>query len=276
MSLTLRTITNLAAPLCAPDGTVLANTKVTFTLMNPAGLFIDGWDTFTQERVAGLKTVTTDAQGIFTVALWPTDRGNDVLLYLCHVDSPYFRDFSAALPSASFPLAWVDFMGGTIPLPPALLDALALHVASPTGHPNATPSINGFMAAADKAKLDSLLTSDSVAMTAVAGEAVGGHRAVVIDAAGLAWYADRATADNMNRIAGITQGAAALGGLLTITSKGRLPEPSWSWTPFLPIFLGHNGLLTQTPPTDGFQIVLGTALDATTMFVSPSSPLVII
>lgn len=132
------------------------------------------------------------------------------------------------------------------------------------------------MAAADKAKLDSLPTSDSVAMTAFAGEAIGGHRAVVIDSAGLAWYADRGTADNMNRIAGITQGAAALGGALTITSKGRLPEPSWSWTPHLPIFLSHTGLLTQIPPTDGFQIVLGTALDSTTMFVNPSAPLVII
>lgn len=276
MALTLRTISNTGQPLCTPDGVVLANTRILFSLMNPAGLFVDAWDASTNERVAGSKTVVTNSAGEFTVDLWPNDRGSEVTQYLCHVDNPNVRDFIASLPSATGGLSWIQFMGGALPLPPAMLDALALHVISPTAHANATPLVNGFMAAADKAKLDSLPASDTVAMTAIAGEAIGGHRAVVIDASGLAWYADRATADNMLRIAGITQGAVILGDSAVITVKGKLVEPTWAWTPYLPIFLEHSGLLTQTPPTDGFQIVLGTALNPTTIFVNPSAPLVII
>ena len=276
--LTTRTISNTGEPLCAPDGTVLANVAITFKLMDPNGLFIDTWDATTYERVAGIKTVTTDVNGEFVVALWPNDRGSTVTQYLCHVDSQYVQDFISTLPSGPTGMSWAEFMGNALPLPPVVLDALALHVASPTAHPNATPLVNGFMSSTDKAKLDLLPGGGTTgfAFQAPAGEALGGHRAVILDAAGLAWYADRAAAADMFRIAGITQGAIALGGLANILSMGLLTEPSWAWTPDLPVFLEHSGLLTQTPPTDGFSIVLGVAIDATSMFVKQQPPLAII
>lgn len=281
MSLVLRNINNSGEPLCAPDGTVLAGVKITFTLMSPSGLAIDVWDAFSYERVAGLKQVVTDTNGIFTIDLWPTDRGSTVSVYLCHVDSPYVQDFMAALPTSSLiPISWVNFMGGALPLPPVPLDALAIHEADPNGHPAATESTNGFMSAADKLKLDLMPGGGSVgvAFTAVAGEILSGHQAVVISNLGKAFKAERLTADNMFRIAGITQGAAALNAVVSILALGVLTEPSWTWTAGLPVFLGHAGALTQTPPTagDGFQIVIGPALSATSIYVNPSSPLVIV
>jgi hypothetical protein len=277
MSLTLRNINNLGEPLCAPDGTVLAGVAITFTLINEAGLAIDAWDGTTFERVAGIKTVTTNNLGQFSIDIWPNDRGSEVTYYLCHVASASIRDFTAALPSGGTGITWVQFMGGATPMPPVPPDALALHVASPTAHPNATQSLNGFMSSADKAKLDLLPGGGSIglAFTALAGEALSGHQAVVLAADGMAYRADRATASNMGRVAGITLNAAALGASVNIMRSGQVIEPSWSWTPFLPIFLGHLGALTQVAPTDGFLIVLGSALDATSMFVNPNPPLVI-
>lgn len=281
MSLVTRNINNSGEPLCAPDGTVLAGVTITFTLTNLQGLPVDVWDGHTYERVVGLKVVTTDTNGLFSVDLWPNDRGNAVTQYRCQVASPYVQDFYASLPSAGLiPISWVDFMGGALPLPPVPLDALAMHEADPNGHPVATESVNGFMSAADKLKLDLLPGGGStgLAFTATAGQNLSGNTAVVINANGLAFYADRSTADNMFRIAGVTQGAAANGAAVSILSHGLMTDSGWAWTAGLPIFLGHGGALTQTPPSsgDGFLIVIGSALSATSIFINPSLPIVII
>lgn len=276
MSLVVRNINNTGEPLCAPDGTVLAGVAITFTLINTYGTPTDAWDAYTYERVTGFDEVITDVSGEFSVDLWPNDRGSEVTFYVCHVDSCYVRDFTASLPSGPTGLSWVQFMGGAVPLPPVPLDALALHVLSPTAHPNATDTVNGFMSAADKAKLDLLPGGGQIGLAfgAVAGEAIGGHRAVILDAAGVAFYASQDDPTHMGIVAGISQGAVVSGDPVSIMAKGRLIEPSWAWTPYLPIFLGTSGQLTQTPPTTGFLIVLGTALDATTMMVNPFQPFV--
>jgi hypothetical protein len=46
-----------------------------------------------------------------------------------------------------------------------------------------------------------------------------------------------------------------------------MTELSWTWTPGEPIFLGNNGMLTQTPPSSGFAIELGTAISATSIWI---------
>ena len=118
--------------------------------------------------------------------------------------------------------------------------------------------------------------SGGAGMTAIAGEALGGHRAVVLDAAGAAFYADRATPAHFGRVAGITTGAAIIGASVSLARTGVLTEPSWAWTANAPVFLGLTGLLTQIVPATGFLQVVGVALSATTLFVNPREPLAIL
>lgn len=111
------------------------------------------------------------------------------------------------------------------------------------------------------------------AFAATAGEALGGHRCVRLDAAGMAFYSDCSVPTHFGRLAGITQGAAAAGDSTTITNSGVMVEPSWAWTADAPVFLGHTGLLTQTAPI-GFQQVVGVALSATALFINPREPVI--
>lgn len=113
-------------------------------------------------------------------------------------------------------------------------------------------------------------------ITATAGAAIGGHRAVVLDAAGAAFYADNTNPDHLVRFYGITTNAASLGGSLSIVQTGVVVEPSWAWTAFMPVYLGTTGLLTQTPPATGFVQIVGAALSATTLFINQRDPVVII
>jgi hypothetical protein len=96
-----RTITNSGDPLVDAAGNIRAGARVTFTLLK------DGFDTETGEYIYALPVVVqTDAAGIFSVALWPTDRGPESNAYLCQIDSG--RTFQKPLPTGAA-IQWKDF-----------------------------------------------------------------------------------------------------------------------------------------------------------------------
>lgn len=108
---------------------------------------------------------------------------------------------------------------------------------------------------------------------------LSGHRAVVLNNLGEALYADNNTAVHANKFAGITQGASVQGASATLQQFGEITEPTWSWTPDQPVYLGSNGLLTQTPPvaaTAKFSLIIGVAQTATKIFVNPMPPIFIV
>jgi hypothetical protein len=103
---------------------------------------------------------------------------------------------------------------------------------------------------------------------------LGGHRAVVLDNSELAIYADSSITSHANKVLGLTTGAASSGAIAAIATYGEFTEPSWSWTPGAPIFLGTNGLITQTAPTSGFLLILGFAIATTKIFIDIKQPII--
>lgn len=113
-------------------------------------------------------------------------------------------------------------------------------------------------------------------VTVTASTAIGGHRAVHIQADGTATYADATNLAHTWTAVGVTTGAAAAGAPLDVQVFGPLDEPTWTWTPGGPVFLGLTGLLTQTPPAvpaAAFQRVLGVAVTPTRLWVEPQAPI---
>jgi hypothetical protein len=110
MALTTRKIKNTGDAFVDPGGVALAGKKITFTLVNESKSPVDAWDTVTDERIAPIKkTATTDASGLFSVDLWPNDRGDKRTFYLCEVNVPGVQSFVASLPSGATDLQWIDF-----------------------------------------------------------------------------------------------------------------------------------------------------------------------
>lgn len=112
-------------------------------------------------------------------------------------------------------------------------------------------------------------------MTFVANGAIGGHRAVVADGDGKISYADATNATHVNAVVGITLGAAVDGAPVTVQATGEIVEPSWNWTPLLPVFLSVNGLLSQSAPGSGFHLVLGVPTAPTKLAVGVKTPFVL-
>lgn len=114
--------------------------------------------------------------------------------------------------------------------------------------------------------------SDVVAGTAA--EALGGHR-MVRGARDALTYATNTDASHADDIQGLTLGAAAAGAGVLLQRAGDVTEPSWSWTPETPVFLGPDGQLTQTPPDDSaaFTLCVGFAATPTTLVLRFEAPI---
>jgi hypothetical protein len=111
------------------------------------------------------------------------------------------------------------------------------------------------------------------ALQYTAGEALGGHRAVVLNDMGEVVYADNTILTHANKVLGITTGAASMGAMATIQTGGEMTEPSWSWVLDTPIWLSSSGMLTQVAPVTGFSLIVAFPVSATKAIISLREPI---
>lgn len=100
----------------------------------------------------------------------------------------------------------------------------------------------------------------------IAAEALGGNRAVTVDG----FHANPEDAD---RFGGITLTSGVLGATVGVLVKGLMTEGSWNWTPDQPIFIGPNGVLTQSPSTTGLIRRIAWAMSPTQINVDLMPPI---
>lgn len=98
-----------------------------------------------------------------------------------------------------------------------------------------------------------------------AGEVLGGHRCVSMQDDERVYHT---TSGNIPTFAGIAVHAAIAGSFVKIRTSGKLTDPSFSFTPDLPVFCGADGILTQTEPVSGELLIVGQAVNTTTMLVN--------
>lgn len=108
--------------------------------------------------------------------------------------------------------------------------------------------------------------SGSTVIEVIAGEALGGGRAVV-QKGEEAFYSDSNTIADINKVLGITTNAAVLGAIVNVQTGGELNDPSWNWNEG-PIYNGLNGVLTQIAPITGFTLQVAVALSSTDILVN--------
>lgn len=116
----------------------------------------------------------------------------------------------------------------------------------------------------------------SSVMSATTAEPISGHFIVTIKNSGLMDYASANNASDTHRPLAMTTGAWAGAVPATATLFGPITEPSWSWTPGLPIWLGDSGLPTQNLPVDAaFQRQVAEVVNSTSIIFSPSIAIVL-
>ena len=116
------------------------------------------------------------------------------------------------------------------------------------------------------------LPGDLIVTDHLAGEALGGHRGVIVGSDNKVYYGDQSNPAHFNRVLGISTGAAAQDDQASVRVGGVMTEPSWNWDLDKFIYLGSNGLLTQTPPGSGFLLEMGWPINPTSMMVDIKLP----
>lgn len=90
--------------------------------------------------------------------------------------------------------------------------------------------------------------TDSLLRSFMAGEDLSGHQVVIRQADNTVITASNDALAEVHGPLWMTTEAASLGQPVEVLIFGNFQEPSWTWTPGQPIYLGLAGVMTQTPP----------------------------
>lgn len=113
--------------------------------------------------------------------------------------------------------------------------------------------------------------TDAAVLLATTGTAINALRVVKLEN-DLAYIADAYTAADANRVIGISVTAASNPGeQISVRTDGEMNDAVWSWTPGA-IYVGQNGVLTQTAPSVGFVLEVARARSATKIIVDVQNP----
>ena len=242
----------VSGKLVLPSGLPAAFATIRFVLTSPSAQ---------GERIVvpyAVKAIA-DVGGLFTISVAPSLPGAHYTVQICKANGLVLLDLIAVVPDTNCTLPQ------TVQLrPPTPITATN---AALTDMQAALVDIE--LARQQVIAISAALDVRQPTIPVIAGEALGGNRAVVLDASGLAIYADNNNPVHFWQFAGITTGAAAANTPLKILPTGLMVEPSWAWASNMPVFLGRTGLLTQVQGAGVFQQVIGMALSPTSIFISP-------
>lgn len=102
--------------------------------------------------------------------------------------------------------------------------------------------------------------------------ALSAMRIVWEDGAGVVSVLDSADDDHIDLLCGITLAATSDAGPVTVQRTGAVDDSAWDWTPGR-VYLGANGAPTQSPPTTGFDVLIGTAVSPTRIILNFQDPI---
>ena len=115
--------------------------------------------------------------------------------------------------------------------------------------------------------------SDTI-MKIAATVSLGGHR-IVAQVGGVLRYADSLDLSCVNQVVGVTAGAVVGGEDAQVQFRGYMDEATWNWDLTKPIFVGHEGAMTQNPPSVGFCQQIATVVSTTRILINIQEPVVI-
>ena len=102
--------------------------------------------------------------------------------------------------------------------------------------------------------------------------ALSAMRIVWEDEAGVVFALDSADEDHIDLLCGLTLTATSDAGQVTVQRTGAVDDLAWNWTPGR-VYLGADGALTQSPPSTGFDVLVGVAVSPTRLILNFQDPI---
>lgn len=109
----------------------------------------------------------------------------------------------------------------------------------------------------------------------VAGIPISALRMVTLNESNQLIYADSTILAHAFKLIGISLEALTTGQSTQILTDGSWSDGSWNWDTSKPIWLGVDGVLTQTPPNTGFIVQVAIATTATSIDFEIQEPVIL-
>lgn len=119
-----------------------------------------------------------------------------------------------------------------------------------------------------------IISGSAIEQTYSAGAAVGGQRVVMLNG-GTAIHFDPIEA-NVGFVLGISNNAAGIGDPVKVIMEGSMVSVGWGLTPNTVYYASSTGLLTTVVPITGVLQRVGVAVDANTLQIRFSEPIILI
>lgn len=92
------------------------------------------------------------------------------------------------------------------------------------------------------------------------------------DELGIVRPLDSTDEDHIDLLCGLTITGTSSVGPVTVQRTGAVDDTAWAWTPGR-VYLGAGGSLTQTPPNNGFDVLVGVAVSPTRLILDFQDPI---
>ena len=83
---------------------------------------------------------------------------------------------------------------------------------------------------------------------------------------------DSTDEDHIDLLCGLTITSTSSVGPVTVQRTGAVDDTAWAWTPGR-VYLGAGGSLTQIPPNNGFDVLVGVAVSPTRLILDFQDPI---
>jgi hypothetical protein len=109
-------------------------------------------------------------------------------------------------------------------------------------------------------------------ITRIAGETISALK-VVFESQAKAYLVDPST-ESVLQALGVSLTTGSADAELVIQTQGFIDDLAWSWTEGL-VWCGPGGVLTQVPPIDGWDFVIGFATSPTRLYIDLNVPVLL-
>lgn len=115
-------------------------------------------------------------------------------------------------------------------------------------------------------------SSQSIVGTGKAAEVIPQFCAVLLDEQCL--LANPGLSEHAGRRIGLSLNNANIDDTVNILLLGLSPvNPNWNWVEGIPVYVAERGILSQSPPTSGYLIIIGYPRETNSIFIDPIFPI---
>ena len=122
---------------------------------------------------------------------------------------------------------------------------------------------------------DQQTASASIDFTRTCGQTISALKLVTSDTDNRIIYAESGDTFEKSQVLGLALDAGAEDDLISVRAFGLVADPFFAFAAGVNLYLGASGVITDTPPSTGFRVLVGKSLGIGEVFIDVSETIIL-